>query len=196
MQRLAILQVPDFTSLTSGGVVAGRPPDSERNFYADVAPHDSSYEWIADTGATRSATFSEVGLYNETVCRVRVKGVGGEFVVTRTGLLDVKVLLDNGRVDSITISVLVHENFPLQLLSLRDLIAARGAFVFDTNDFHQIQDLRALERGRLHGKRKGDTKLYVLSQPENCFVGGPSRKIFSGTLKSPSDHKVVKSAWG
>ena len=123
LQRLAILQVPDVTILTSGGVVAERPPSSgSETFMPDVtiltsgsvvakhppdsesktfmpmvaAPHSSSYEWIADTGATRSATFSDRGLYNETVCRVRVKGVGGEFVVTRTGLLDVKVLLDNG----------------------------------------------------------------------------------------------------
>ena len=82
---------------------------------------DKTNAWFADTGATRSATFSIEGLYQMTSCRVRITGVGGGFNVTTTGLLDIPVLLDDGQVDTITISVLVDGHFPLQLLCLRDL---------------------------------------------------------------------------
>ena len=124
-----------------------------------------SSEWVADTGATKSATFSSFGLYQEQPCRVRVTGVGGGFVVTRTGLLDIPVLLDNGQVDVVTISVLVHEDFPLQLLSLQDLITARGDFIFGTHTFKQANSLRHGEQGRIHGFKKQASKLYVLAQP-------------------------------
>ena len=146
-------------------------------FPAVQAVGGRSREWIADTGATRSATHSAVGLYNERQCRIHITGVGGGFVVTRAGLLDLPVQLDNGVVDSITISVLVHEDFPLNLLSLQDLIAARGGFVFGANTFTQVNSLREGEQGKINGHRSPTSRLYTLSQPIFPLDTSPVRTV-------------------
>ena len=134
-------------------------------------------KWVADTGATRSATHSAAGLYNEIPCRIHVAGVGGGFFVTRAGLMDIPVQLHNGVADTITISVLVHESFPLNLLSLPDLIQRRGDFVFGADTFTQLNPLRDGEQGKIAGYRCKVSRLYILSQPTPQLLSGVDQSV-------------------
>jgi hypothetical protein len=128
----------------------------------NISARDNISNWVMDSGATSSATFSEEDCVNVRDCNIQVTAAGSTFTVSRVGTANVQAVDEQGRVQQLSLgNCLISDKFPYKLLSLQ-AFTKKGHVVTIDKDTVRISNMK--NDVVLLGQRDPTSQLFLLKE--------------------------------